>query len=57
MCTVILPPSDNPVAVNKYIRFKLYKGESEYIYIYISTNIIGTVANWMIIMTLLYILI
>jgi hypothetical protein len=24
MCTVLLPPGDNPIAVNKYIKSKVY---------------------------------
>jgi len=25
MCTVLLPPGDNPIAVNKYINIKIYR--------------------------------
>jgi len=25
MCTVLLPPGDNPIAVNKYIKYQIYK--------------------------------
>ena len=40
MCTVLLPPGDNPIAVDKYISYHISFDASLVIYIYInSTNI------------------
>jgi hypothetical protein len=33
MCTVLLPPGDNPIAVNKYIIYKQYFKYRNYAYI------------------------
>jgi len=42
MCTVLLPPGDNPIAVNKYIisyqYYKIAKIQSKYNYILIAIS-------------------